>query len=135
MRAGIQFAPGEFQSGTRKLPRPPSDDHPYIPLIARIPSDTHDNQPRMPRMLSSTSLRKDCFSEDDVSYRVRLTLNQCGPPAFHDLDVCEENGAIVLSGRLPSFYLKQLVQTVAGSVDGVRRLDNRVEVVRSAAWI
>jgi osmotically-inducible protein OsmY len=44
-----------------------------------------------------------------------------------------ENGAIVLSGRLPSFYLKQIAQTIAASVDGVRRLENRVEVVRALA--
>lgn len=71
-----------------------------------------------------------CCVPTDLTKRVRLTLGQ-RHPAFHQLAIEEENGAIVLSGRLPSFYLKQVVQTVAGSVDGVRRLDNRVEVIRN----
>ena len=49
------------------------------------------------------------------------------------MNVDEVDGAIVLSGNVPSFYLKQVVQTIAGSVDGVRRLDNRVEVIRPSA--
>lgn len=69
----------------------------------------------------------------ELPSRVRLTLSQTRHPAFHSLQVAEENGAIILDGELPSFYLKQLVQTIAGSVDGVRRLHNRVRVVRTTA--
>jgi hypothetical protein len=32
-------------------------------------------------------------------------------------------------GRVPSFYLKQVLQTVLQGVAGIRRIDNRVEVV------
>jgi len=82
----------------------------------------------MHSQLSSCETR----SRDDVSLRVRLTLSQSRNPAFDCVTVAEENGHIVLSGKLPSFYLKQVVQTIAGAVDGVRQLDNRVEVVRAA---
>ncbi len=40
----------------------------------------------------------------------------------------EHDGTLVLQGRLPSFYLKQLLQTVLGEIDGVEHIDNRVEV-------
>ena len=40
----------------------------------------------------------------------------------------EQDGTLVLNGRLPSFYLKQLLQTVLSGIDGVKRIDNRVEV-------
>jgi len=37
---------------------------------------------------------------------------------------------LVVSGSLPSFYLKQLVQEVLMRVDGVERIDNRIDVVQ-----
>ncbi len=40
----------------------------------------------------------------------------------------EHDGTLVLQGRLPSFYLKQLLQTALSGIDGVKRIDNRVEV-------
>lgn len=42
-------------------------------------------------------------------------------------------GKLVLSGRLPSFYLKQLLQEAVRHVDGIQMIDNRVVVVRSNA--
>jgi hypothetical protein len=40
-------------------------------------------------------------------------------------------GTIILSGRVPSFYLKQLLQEALRDIDGVEKIDNRVDVVRS----
>lgn len=37
-------------------------------------------------------------------------------------------GAIVLSGRLPTYYLKQLLQEVVKKVPDVAQIENRVEV-------
>jgi len=39
-----------------------------------------------------------------------------------------EQGTLVLSGRVTSFYQKQLAQTVARHVPGVRRVLNNLEV-------
>jgi hypothetical protein len=39
--------------------------------------------------------------------------------------------ALVVRGRVPTFYLKQLVQCVLKGVHGVRRIDNQVTVVTS----
>jgi hypothetical protein len=36
---------------------------------------------------------------------------------------------LVIRGSVPSFYLKQMVQTVLKDLDGVRQIDNQVEVV------
>ena len=36
---------------------------------------------------------------------------------------------LVVSGRLPSFYLKQLLQEALRQVDGVRTIENCVDVV------
>jgi hypothetical protein len=35
---------------------------------------------------------------------------------------------LVVSGRVPTFYLKQLLQDALKKLEGVRRVDNRVDV-------
>ena len=37
-------------------------------------------------------------------------------------------GVLTIRGRLPSYYLKQVAQTIARNVDGVEEVVNRVEV-------
>ena len=38
-------------------------------------------------------------------------------------------GVLVLSGRLPSFYLKQALQTDLKRLPGIRQIENRVDVL------
>jgi osmotically-inducible protein OsmY len=40
---------------------------------------------------------------------------------FHD-------GRLVLNGRVPTYYLKQVAQTIVRQLPAVRRIDNRVDV-------
>lgn len=49
------------------------------------------------------------------------------------LQIEEQNGTLVLAGRLSSFYLMQVLQTVLGKLDGVKSLDNRIDVRWPAA--
>ena len=41
---------------------------------------------------------------------------------------CSEN-VLVIRGRVPTFYLKQLLQDALKQLEGVQRIDNRVDVV------
>ena len=41
---------------------------------------------------------------------------------------CSKN-VLVIRGRVPTFYLKQLLQDALKQIEGVRRIDNRVDVV------
>jgi hypothetical protein len=46
---------------------------------------------------------------------------------------CEcRDGVLVLRGRLPTYHLKQVAQTLVVGIDGVRRIDNQVEVAAGA---
>lgn len=38
---------------------------------------------------------------------------------------------LVLQGELPSYYQKQMLQTILRDVEGIYEIDNRVEVTRS----
>lgn len=41
----------------------------------------------------------------------------------------DDDGTILIEGKVPSFFLKQTAQTLVQSVDGVRQVVNRLEVV------
>ena len=42
---------------------------------------------------------------------------------------CEfADGRLILNGRVPTYYLKQVAQTIVRQLPGVRRIDNRVDV-------
>lgn len=43
---------------------------------------------------------------------------------------CREE-VLVVRGVVPTFYLKQMLQTVLKDLDGVRRVENRVRVISS----
>jgi osmotically-inducible protein OsmY len=46
---------------------------------------------------------------------------------------CEcRDGVLVLRGRLPTYYLKQIAQALVAGIDGVRQVDNQVEVAAGA---
>jgi hypothetical protein len=46
-----------------------------------------------------------------------------------EIECCEAK--LIVNGKLPSFYLKQVLQTILRDVSGVRRIDNRVNVTSS----
>jgi hypothetical protein len=54
-------------------------------------------------------------------------------PALRRLGVEETDQAVVLTGTVPSYYLKQLAQETVMPVLAGRKLYNRVEVVRQTA--
>ncbi len=47
---------------------------------------------------------------------------RCGYPALKAVDCKWRNGVLVLSGRVPSYYLKQLAQEKVQASEGSRRL-------------
>lgn len=66
--------------------------------------------------------------------RLRGHLNQNVHFRHHGeavkIDSC--GGRVVLEGRLPSFYLKQVLQTTIRDLPGVRAIVNRVDVVSAS---
>lgn len=46
----------------------------------------------------------------------------------HNIDFEVDDGTLVLRGRLPSFYLKQTLQTALHDLPGILHVDNQVEV-------
>jgi BON domain len=63
--------------------------------------------------------------------RVDQALRQSPIPALRALRVEETDEAIILSGSVSTYYLKQLAQETIMPLRGSRALDNRVTVARS----
>ena len=90
-------------------------------------------------MVAVMEQRTDCSSELDgemvtrVLALARQRLSSGCPYAFYfrGIDCNYEDGVLTLHGRLPTYYLKQVLQTMLANVDGVTRIENQVDVVSS----
>jgi hypothetical protein len=81
-------------------------------------------------MISMRELQAD---EGAIARRARdLLANHAHFRGRADIFVfeCSQN-VLVVRGRVPTYYLKQLLQTALTQVEGVQRVDNRVDVFAS----
>ena len=67
----------------------------------------------------------------EVAYG-RLKRDRSYASVFHDVACSFADGVLTLEGRVPSFYLKQILQTRLLGIEGVEQLDNRVHVQGSS---
>jgi osmotically-inducible protein OsmY len=59
---------------------------------------------------------------------ILAALDKTGHGWLRRIVVTAEGGSIVLRGRVPSFYLKQMAQVIALAVPGVAVLRNELQV-------
>ena len=62
-----------------------------------------------------------------------LALRESPIPALRRLSLEESDGAVMITGSVPSYYLKQLAQEAVIPLLGGRELYNQVTVVRQLA--
>jgi hypothetical protein len=67
----------------------------------------------------------------EIVARQRLQENCPYAFYFRCISVQFRDGVLTLRGRVPTFYLKQMLQTWLRNLDGVQRIDNQVDVVSS----
>jgi osmotically-inducible protein OsmY len=70
----------------------------------------------------------------DVLGRVHNRLSQSCHFSRHwrEISCSFHDGVLILRGCVPSFYLKQVLQSMLMDIQGVQRIDNRVDVVCSS---
>jgi osmotically-inducible protein OsmY len=68
----------------------------------------------------------------EVEDRARAQLLRNPYLALKNVTCEYSDGTLTLRGYLPSYYLKQIAQTIVGNLDGVERLVNVIEVVTAA---
>jgi len=102
--------------GATELGRERSPDS-KVPAVAAQCEDTIQKRTELPSSTIVSSIRE--LLEQHPHFRGRTSM----------LRIETIGGSIVLSGRLPSYYLKQVLQeAIKGSFD-VTNIDNHVEVV------
>jgi hypothetical protein len=81
--------------------------------------------------LTKKQKRKPYTKRIDTAHRVRKELN--GHVHFRGradaFQFEHRDGVLTVRGRVPSFYLRKLLESVLKRVDGVRVVDNQVDVV------
>ena len=78
----------------------------------------------------SASLLTQCVEELDLAERVGRALRATGYDPLRDIEVTVHERLVILRGRAPSYYLKQVAQATALTVPGVDRARNDLEVGR-----
>ena len=86
---------------------------------------------KVARMLSEPTIIQRHYTDrdaDSVAHSVTRLFRQSPYRRLGQL-MCEHHeGVVIIRGRLPSFYLKQIAQTLASKVDGVEEIINRTDV-------
>ena len=72
-----------------------------------------------------------CPSLSDLEAQVKEKLHFTQHAALRCVTYSIEGDTVVLFGRVPSYYLKQLAQVKVTCVPGIERVDNRIEVAVS----
>jgi osmotically-inducible protein OsmY len=67
---------------------------------------------------------------DSIEPLAVTALRQSPISALHDLDVTATGDCIILSGRVGSYYYKQLAQEAVISVAGQREVVNNIRVTK-----
>jgi osmotically-inducible protein OsmY len=65
-----------------------------------------------------------------LAERVERALRATGYGPLRSVDVTAHARLIILEGRIPSYYLKQIAQSIALTVQGVEHVKNDLEVGR-----
>lgn len=63
-----------------------------------------------------------------LTHRVQETFRQSPYRRLHLVSTEVRNGVAVLEGRVPSFHIKQVAHCLLSNLEGLRRVENRLEV-------
>lgn len=63
-----------------------------------------------------------------ASVEAQTRLKKCGYPLLHNVGCETKDDVLYLTGRVPSFYLKQLAQTFVRDVPGIAVVVNNLRV-------
>ena len=70
-------------------------------------------------------------SHESIEPLAIMALQQSPISALHNLEVTTEGDLIILSGKVGSYYFKQLAQETVSSVAGHREVINNIRVAKA----
>ncbi|HTI49719.1 MAG TPA: BON domain-containing protein, partial [Planctomycetaceae bacterium] len=63
-----------------------------------------------------------------IQQTARLNLKKSGYHPLGRLTCSVEDGVVTLAGAVPTFFLKQMAQSIVQRIEHVQRIENRVRV-------
>lgn len=81
-------------------------------------------------MISVKDSKLRTYPENQSNLEVVSLLAATGYADLQNVHCVIQESRMILMGTVPSFYLKQVAQTVASKIDGVGQIENRLEVCR-----
>ncbi len=102
------------------------------PLLTELREDAivdfcHSSVRPIPGWPCSTADGTEHQLEDDLNHAFRMA----GYAQLRGIGISYHNGRVVLQGRVPTYFLKQVAQSLASSLPGVQAVDNNIEVACS----
>ena len=73
--------------------------------------------------------RISCDEDNEIRLAVERSLRSSGYYSVREVRSLVEDGVVMLFGTLPSYYMKQIAQTVVMNLEMVMRVENHCEVV------
>lgn len=87
-----------------------------------------------PSAIAPAPLNPSFLDREDLhlAERVERALRATGYSPLRDIQVTVHARVVMLAGRVPSYHLKQVAQTIALAVVGAHRVSNDLHVCRPA---
>jgi hypothetical protein len=84
--------------------------------------------------MSTVFLTENQINQNSIERAAKRRATEGCPYAFYfgQLTYHCANSVLTLRGKLPTFYLKQILQTRLRELEGVEQIDNQVQVVNAA---
>jgi osmotically-inducible protein OsmY len=78
--------------------------------------------------LPSANRETSTAGQPTINHQIAERLRRSNYRALRDISCSTNDGEVCLMGSLPSYYLKQVAQETAFSVEGVHHVVNRIKV-------
>src|SRR5262245_20667339 len=75
------------------------------------------------------AIRRHIHAAHPVASEIRSRFESSSYAELRNVESVFRAGHLTLTGLVSTFYLKQLATALAGGVEGVERIDNRLDVV------
>lgn len=82
----------------------------------------------MPTLIESKPTATQASSDGRVQRKIQQRVDSSYRFAFSRVTWSYEDGRLTLHGRVPSFYLKQLLQELMRDIEEVQQINNDVDV-------
>jgi osmotically-inducible protein OsmY len=86
---------------------------------------------RLERITDSDAVIRNDGTDDILPNEVERVLQSTGYQDLRGNEIFVHYGVVFLRGQVPSFHMKQVAQTAARSVSGVREVRNELNVLYS----